>query len=159
MTNNIMKEGIKKSPESKNRMDKKGWIRIVEAFVAILIILGAVLTIVDREYFIKDDESSEVYNLELSILREISVSNSLRDEVLNANPVPVGYDSFPSNVKIKIEERVPYNFICTGKICATTDACLLDFSSEKDIYAQSIIISASLESYSPRQLKLFCWEK
>jgi len=81
--------------------NKRGWIKIVEAFVAVLLIAGVVLIIIDKEYLKKEDISSEVYDTELKILKEIQLNNTLRENILTASPLPVNWDVFPQNVKNK----------------------------------------------------------
>jgi len=38
-------------------------------------------------------------------------------------------------------------------------ACEAEGLPDKSIYARSIAITATNNEYSPKQLKLFCWEK
>jgi hypothetical protein len=48
---------------------------------------------------------------------------------------------------------------CVAQICLPENPCLLERESEKSIYAQSVLITSTLDIFNPRQLKLFCWEK
>ena len=139
--------------------NKKAWIRIVEAFVAILLIMGVLLIVMDKGYFKREDISAEVYKIELSILREIQLDNELREEILNTNPLPVEWDDsdFPLEIKNKIISRLPTYLDCEAKICAINETCVLDEIFDKEVYAQSVSIIAGLIEYNPRQLKLFCW--
>ena len=139
--------------------NKKGWIKIVEAFIAILLVAGVLLIVVSQGYIGKKDISSQVYDAEILILREIQLDDVLRNEILDAEPIPVKWNDFPQNIKNKIISRIPSYLDCKAKICEMEDACELDEHLEKDIYAQSIAIVAALETYDPRQLKLFCWVK
>ncbi len=133
-------------------MKKKGWIRIVEAIVGILLITGVLLVIIDKQYIEREDVSSKVYNIEFSILREIQLNDTLRKDILNA-------DSIPESVKNKIIEKTTNYLECEGKVCKINEICGLDKNIDKNIYARSIIIAANLETYNPKQLKLFCWER
>jgi len=140
--------------------NKRGWIRIVEAFVAVLLIAGTLLIVINKEYIGKNDISKEVYEIETSILKEIELDDNLRGQILSVNPLPVEWDYIPIDVKNKIIERTPDYLVCMAKICRMNEICVLNsLDPEKEIYAQSIAISASLEIYDPRQLKLFCWER
>jgi len=138
--------------------NKKGWIRIVEAFISLLLITGVLLMVIDKGYILKKDISSQIYKVELSILREIQLNDSLRNDILNTN-VPIGWNNanFPQEVKNKIIEKKPDYLECSAKICSMNSICEMDEFIEKDIYAQPVGISANLETYDPRQLKLFCW--
>ena len=140
--------------------NKRGWIRVVEAFVAVLLITGVLLIIINKGYIGKKDISNKVYDAELSILREIELDDNLRSEILSANPLPInwGDTNFPVNVKNKIEVRSPEYLECKAKICELDKICIME-NIDKDVYAQAVAISATNEIYKPRQLKLFCWEK
>ena len=140
--------------------NKRGWIKIVEAFISILLVTGVVLIFINQGYIGKKDISSKVYSVELSILREIELNNSLRADILNADlPVEWDHASFPLEVKNKISARTPNYLTCEAKLCKMDDVCILEKDFDKDIYSQSASIVSNLEIYSPRQLKLFCWVK
>ena len=143
--------------------EKKGWIRVVESFVAILLITGVVLVILNQGYGSKKNISVKVYDVELSILREIQYNDTLRGDILNVTLLPVEWDDFESkgltDVKELIIDRIFDYLNCEAKVCSIDDDCISDISFDKDLYVQSIIISATYETYSPRQLKLFCWVK
>tara|TARA_Y100000034_G_scaffold122656_1_gene168398 strand:+ start:6285 stop:6710 length:426 start_codon:yes stop_codon:yes gene_type:complete len=141
-------------------MEKKGWVKIVEAFIALLLIASVLIIVIDKGYITKKDISSKVYETELSILREIELDDNLREDILNINlPMNWENESFPQEVKNRVNERTPSYLECKTKICELDKICALDKYPNKDIYAQSVVISANLEIYSPRQLKLFCWRK
>ncbi len=139
---------------------KRGWIEIVEAFVAILLIAGVVLIILNQSYLSKSDISEKVYNVEVFILREIQTSDHFRQEISDAEePLPIEWedDRFPQDVKEKIIERTPDYLNCTAKICNLNETCSLRRTEEiekqikdKDIYAQSVSITAILPApYEP----------
>jgi len=143
--------------------NKKGWIRIVEAVVAVLLIVGVVLFVMNKGYLEKEDISTKVYKAQLSILREIEAEDNLRDDILavEVSDLPVGWGAFEENglidVKNRILNRLPNYLSCEAKLCDMYDLCGFDNNDQKDIYAQSVGITATNEIYSPRQLKLFCW--
>jgi len=139
-------------------VNKKAWIRIVEAFVAILLISVFLLIILNQDYVEKKDFSSEIYENQVGILTEIQLDSSLREEILALTlPVEWGGVNFPENIKIKISEKQLDFLTCEAKICEISDECNLEQEVEKNIYAKSVMIVANSETYSPRVLKLFCW--
>jgi len=142
-------------------MKKKGWIRIVEAFIAILLIAGVLLIVINKGYIGTKDISLKVYDAEISMLREIELNTELRKEILILSPLPVNWKSekFPSSVKNLIINKKPNYLECEAKICDLIGICFLDTYIEEDVYSQAVAITASLEYYKPRQLKLFCWVK
>ena len=143
------------------KKNRHGWIRIAEAFVAILLITSVLLIVINNGCVGKKDISLKVYKVEFSILREIQTDNELRDGVLEAGEPPIKWDddNFPLNVKNKILNRAPNYLSCEAKICKIEDDCVLDKEIKEEVYAQPGIITANLEIYDPRQLKLFCWIK
>ena len=143
---------------------KRGWIKVVEAVVAILIILGVILVILNKGSIQKEDISEKVYKAEHLILREIELNESLREEVLNATQLPVDWLAFNSTrltgVQNKIIEKTPNYLECEGRVCWLNQTCVIeDRYKDRDVYTKAISITTTLNVYSPRQLKLFCWVK
>ncbi|GBE20177.1 MAG TPA: hypothetical protein ENG87_04400 [Candidatus Pacearchaeota archaeon] len=141
--------------------NKKAWIRIVEVFVAVSLIIGILLITLDREYVEKRDDSAGIYEQEISILKTIQLNNSLRNEILGANSLPLKWADFNSNglanVKNKTISETPNYLICEAEVCEISNICIFDKTIEKDVYAQSIMISSNMSEYNPKKLKLFCW--
>ncbi|MDZ4226741.1 MAG: hypothetical protein U1B79_01370, partial [Candidatus Pacearchaeota archaeon] len=104
--------------KNKNR---RGWIRIVEAFVAILLIAGIVLIVVAQDQNKREDVSSRTYISLVSVLREVQLNNTLRADIIGTEGT-IEWDSgsFPARVKDKIIEKTPSYLECTGKICSTS---------------------------------------
>ncbi len=143
-------------------MNRKGWVRIVEAFFSILLIASVFLILMSKGSFGGEDISSRIYDLQLSVLREIELNDDLREQILNNGldellPIEDSHSEFPEDIALMINERMPDSFICKSKICEIAVICELDKYIDKDIYAQSVAIVATLDIYSPRQLKIFCW--
>ena len=137
---------------------RAGWIRVVEAFVAILLITGVLLVLFGGGNIKKDDPSSKIYEVETAILREIQLDNNLRNLILAVSiPVESSNPAFPSLVFDKITSRTPAYLGCISKICSLDDDCLLNELMAKDVYARSVAITSELPEY--RQIKLFCWIK
>ena len=140
------------------KINKKGWIRIAEAFTAVLIVIGAAIIVVGGGMIQREGVSEKVYDIEIPILREIQLNNTLRSEILGTNGT-IEWDGFPSGTKDKIIAKTPGWLECVAKICPPESLCLLEEESEKSIYVQSILITSTLDIFNPRQLKLFCWER
>lgn len=146
--------------------DKGGWIEIVEAFFAVLLVAGVILVLFNKGYFGKSDIGDKVYNVQISILREIETDDELRAEVAEVSgslPISWGETRFPANVKNKIIARTPNYLDCIAKICETGTTCTLEVTEKpenKDIYSEFVTISATLEGGPVfRKLNLFCWQK
>lgn len=142
-------------------MNKRGWIRIVEAFFSLLLIAGVLLIVINKGYLGGEDASSKIYDLQLSVLREIELDDNLRTKVLEINesliPIEDDHSKFPVEIISRIDERIPESFVCRSKICNIDVICELSKYVEQDVYAQKVAITATIDTYSPRQLKMFCW--
>jgi hypothetical protein len=141
--------------------NRRGWIQIVEAFVAVLLVAGVLVIIASSGSTGKRDLSERIYETQISILREVQTDDSLRQEVAGASgPLPISWENFPANVKNKIIERTPDYLACVGRICSIEATCILDETQEKDVYSQSVSITATIGSGAVyRTLNLFCWVK
>ncbi len=141
--------------------NRKAWIRIVEAFMGILLIATVLMILVDDSSDLGNDQLEKIFEEEVAVLKGIQMNDSLRAEIMESEmPVNSSKDNFPLNVKNKIEEDKPSYLECVSKICPLKSECFLESDLEdKDIYVKSVPILASLNKYEPRQLKLFCWEK
>ncbi len=143
-----------------NKKNNKGWIRIAEAFIAVLLVIGAAIIVVGGGIQI-GGISEKVYDIEISILREIQLNNTLRSEILETSGT-IEWDDFSlqaPKTKNKIQNKMVNWLECVTQICLPESVCLLEGESEKSIYAQSILITSTLDTFNPRQLKLFCWER
>lgn len=132
--------------------NKEGFIRLVEAAVMILIIMGLLLTYLSNSQDSEEGISQKVYEAQQSVLREIQLNDSLRNDVLSTT-----IDS-KLNISGRYEQRLA-NFYCESKVCSLQSNCPAIQSIEKDVYSQEVMISSDLEEYNPRKLKIFCWEK
>ena len=143
----------------KNKLinNKRGWVKIIEAFISILFLMGVILVVMNSGKISNDSDLKDIYNKELIILREIQLNETLRTEILNAD-ASVNWDDFPTDTKAKIIEKIPTNFECQAKICPLEDSCIMEGQvTNFEVYAKSIVISANSDTYNPKQLKLFCW--
>ena len=128
-----------------NRIDRKAWIRILEVFLAILLIIGSMLLIISRKAP-ETDISDEIYQRQRQILDVISKNDSLRDDIIIGN-----------NVKVDdtISKLVPNNWNFTTNICDINLNCpnLIDADElyEKNVYATEVLITSNLTYYSPKK--------
>ena len=152
------------------KKNRRGWIRIVEAFAAIMLLAGVLLIIISNSRANIYDLSNQIYDVEAGILMKIYTDDSQREIILNIrdSDLDLKWDEFTitngmNAVRNKIESETPGFLECNAKLCSITDACALDSadspSDEKSIYVSSAIVTANINVYAPRKLNLFCWEK
>lgn len=140
--------------------NKKGWVNVIEAFLAIVFLVGAGLFIISINQSI--DTSGRIFEMEKGAIRSVQLNDSLREEILNIqeSSLPIDSDNgdFPEEVKKKLDRNTK-GLICKYKVCLKDDVCSLGENIEKDIYSDSALITISPNNaYSPIQLKIFCWE-
>lgn len=143
-------------------MKKKGWIKLAEAFISILII-GSLLTIMinERNNF-QEDFSHRIETHQTSLLNLVEINESIRAEILELSEIPKesSESEFPSILNSTLSQINTNLINCEYKICIPEAECLLNnMPNKKEIYIKSRIISANQEIYNPRILNLFCWEK
>ena len=127
--------------------NKKGWIKIVEAFMAVIILASVMLTIYAKQP--TRTMNQEIIKIEDSILNEISQNEVLRQNVLDENDI---------SITLFIQSKIPVNLNFTARICQIDDICGLDVY-RKEVYARERIISSTLKEFAPKKLRLFVWEK
>jgi hypothetical protein len=134
------------------KRDKKAWLRIVEAFLAILILTVGFLTIISRQS--GGDRSEEVYEMQKNILDAISNNDGLRGEIVN----PGGVKENNQNVNAYISGLIPKVWNFSTNICDLNSICSQpgDYV-ESEVYASERIITSTLTNYNPQKLRFFVW--
>jgi len=132
--------------------NKKGWLRIVEAFMAIIIILGTVLVINQRAQAPANNDD-EIRRLERNILDFVQQDDNLRSEVLSGNLL--GVDNLVNVI-------VPSGFSYTLRNCTIDppDICNPQVYIPGGVVADDTIIVANLTYFNPseaKKLKIFMW--
>ncbi len=137
----------------RDKLDRKAWIRILEAFLAILLILGSLLVIMSRKAP-ETNISDEIYTKQRQILDMISKNNSLRNDII-----------IEDNTKVNeaIFRLVPNSWNFTTNICDINLNCPnpvgADEIIDKDVYATEVLVTSNLTYYSPKKLRFFVWMK
>ena len=139
---------------------KRGWIRIVEAFTALILIMVVFLIFINKGV-VKGDSSKDVYEIHIRIEREIQTNENLRNLIINIpfQQLPLRLENFPDEVKQKIIQETPSELVCEARICELDKICVLENYPKKEVYVENVAITANQTNYSPKQLKLFCWRK
>ena len=132
----------------KRKFDRRAWLRILEAFLAILIILSAVLIIMSRQKP-KADIGEQVYEKQQQILRIISKNEKLRNDILVQDNTEV------NNIILNL---VPGSWNYSTNICNINLICPNPINVyETEVYATETMITSNLTKYSPKKLRFFVW--
>ena len=139
---------------------KRGWVKIFEATIAILIVMSVLLitTVKQIDNGTKNYED-EIYQIQNNALNKISINQCLRGKIIDANRTK----STESQQAIEnmIFSEIPDNFNFEIKICEINKVCPIDnYASHngQNIYAQDKAISGNESEYAPLKIKLFMWE-
>ena len=144
--------------------NKNAWLRIVESFTTILLIATVLLLILNKTSLSESEKAEQISDREYAILREVQLNNTLRERVVLAevNDKIIWENFNASNgldlLKDMIDARVPGQLECAAQLCEIGNECAFDNSIKGSIFTRSAIITATNDVYSPKRLKLFCWE-
>jgi hypothetical protein len=141
---------------------KKGWIRIFEATVAILLVSSVLVVVYTRQPDRSLDASEYVYTLQKEILDELSLNETLRSAILSSDE-----DTVSAVVTLFVASKIPSTFDGRIRICPLSSPpspCKLnetDFlaSKDSDVFVTDTVIASNLTTYSPKKVRLFVWER
>jgi len=137
----------------RRNMNKRGWIRIVEVFFAILLILAAVLVLNQRQVS-HVDISEVVYEKQRNILNVIANDPDMREEVIGGGAL--------TNVKDFIGKNIPNNWDFTANVCGVEEICNDGTPVDREVYVSETIITAQYDNYpgeETKKLRFFIWGK
>jgi hypothetical protein len=131
-------------------MNKRGFLRIVEASVAIVIVAGVLFLFFTQGNVVEQPDFSERAR---DILEEISKNPVLRESILahSGDGVPVDVNNF-------IAPRIPENYLeFEAKICEVDSACGITYH-ETNVWSAERVISSTIDIPGPKKIRLFIWE-
>lgn len=132
--------------------DKSAILHILEAFIAVLIVLSVVLILISRQK-VEVIKSEEIISLQKQILDYVKVDEELRSQILIKNS---------SGVNVLIEKTVPVWINYSINICDANLVCpnLAGILSQQ-VYANELLITANRTYYpgNATRIVLFFWEK
>jgi hypothetical protein len=130
--------------------NKKAWLRIVEAFIAIIIIITTILIIVYNQPKIFNN-NEEIFSRQKIIFEKIDNNETLREMIVKNKT---------EDLMNEISYLVPESLGFAIKICSIEEICSsTQIPDNKEIFAQEIIITSSVQSYNPKKLRIFIWNK
>jgi hypothetical protein len=126
-------------------------MRVAEATIAILLILGALLILSQKDGFRAQSDLAEILP---SVLNEVAQSSELRRKVIRNEPMVL------EELKNFIDERIVGSALeFEVRVCDLEVDCLFEGESVGDIYSAERVISASIEepNFEPKKVKIFLW--
>ncbi|MAG50887.1 hypothetical protein CL621_04610 [archaeon] len=144
-------------------MNKKGYIRTLEAVIAIIIILVFVLTVLQPKYK-KESEPAEIKLLQDTIINELEEDENYRNIILNCDDITtcdittIKEDLIEPMIG-KVGDYEYYLYIQDAGIEIPLEIPS-SLPGEIKIYAKGIMISTTLEgNYDPKIVVLYLWEE
>jgi hypothetical protein len=161
-------------------MNKRGWIRMLEATIAIMLVSG-VLVMVYSKQINQPDSNDFVYSMQKKILMDVSSRSDLRGAVLKVLSES-DYNLASSSQRMASEAnyaivndyagtQVPSAYGYVLRICDLGDACELqsataidNFRQDADVFVEETIVSAVIadgnggSTYNPKKVRFFVWE-
>jgi len=139
---------------------KGGWLRIVEASIAVLIILS-VLFIIAKQNVVLTNESEGSDNF--GVLDKMALNNSMRALILSydagANESEVRNAAVLIELKKYAQNTLPIGFGSRVKICQAVGECIAG-ESLVDVLTEERIISANdTKIVPPRKVMISYWQE
>jgi|SRR3989344_5960971 len=137
-------------------VNQKGMLRVIEATIAVLIVIGALLAMISQQEVRTEEDKSELLK---DVLNEMAKNLTLRDKIVSDSIASYGAEEELINLlrsKIK-NPKLDFNV----SICdAYSDACGGTESyppNAGDVYTEERIITASLTKFTPKVVKIYMW--
>lgn len=147
-------------------VDKKGFIRTLEAVIAIILILGFIFWITPKVVEFEEKVPENVANAKDFILNQILSEKEYSQCVLEAD-LGESYgkiceEALTCDYEDKILdlfENIPYGYSYHCEICSKSASCtkLPSEAEDKSIYTGSIFVYKSSSEY--RVFRIYIWEK
>ena len=141
-------------------VNRKGFIKIVEASIAILIVFTVIIILISRNNVSRNEDLSKLIQ---PILEEIALKNQYREKILSYNiDNPTTTDAeIITELENFVGTRVRSGINSKVRICKGDDDCLFEGEITNEIYAGERIISTDLQgdpNISRRKVKIFLWK-
>ncbi len=131
---------------------KGGFLRVVEAVIAILLIGGVMAFIYVTQIQGQDAEEEANRNLRI-LLNEIESNQELRNYVLEENK---------RLIDEKIRGILPAHYGFKSRICELEEICgvVID-ETDGAVYSNKVSVSVTLDSsdFDPKKIRIFIWER
>ena len=127
----------------------RGFLRIVEAVIAISLILGVMFVFYNRNQ--TQLEENTLADRADQILDEVARNVALREAVLTDSVEPL--NTF-------ISSKIPEQYLdFEARICNIGDACGKSEYTDSEVFSAERTISSTITIYNPKKVRLFIWER
>ena len=155
-------------------MDKRGFIKTLEAVLAVLIVFIFIYSVGQKENT-EDSNTKVMRNIQEGLLKGVSQNENFRNCIVTANTASLpligtgsgGDPCLDENLKGYITETLPARFTKSGNerykiLVCEVDSCTLPSLSGKYLYTSAVVVSSTFEqgaadSYNPRIFRIWMW--
>ena len=138
-------------------MEKRGFIRTLEAVIAIILIITVILFLKIRSIPPKEQIPENIEQAQEYILSEVSYNSTFRDCLLKGSTGTCRSEiGCRKQITDFIEKYKPINYDYACEVCETTLSCLNNnIPHDKSVYADSTFLG----SEKSRVFRIYFWEK
>jgi len=137
-------------------VNKKGYIKTLEAVIAIIMIIVISYTLIPQHVERPPDPPLVLQDAMKFINKEIEL-----DEDLRLNLSKTSQQGSKANQKIVsiVEKYKPINYDFTCAICKFTHTCYIgSLPFEKNVYVTDVFIASNKKKQDPRIVRIWFWE-
>ena len=131
-------------------VNRKGFIKIAEVFIAITVILTILVIVYKSE--VSEQNTVDLNEVARDVLKEISSIESLRSEVLGAQSNTASMVNTLSFINSSLPDYILFEL----RSCDLSSACGQS-AYVGNVYSAERIISADTSTFDPIKLRLFLW--
>jgi hypothetical protein len=137
-------------------VNKRGVLRIVEATIAVLIILVSIVFLASKREI---PENRDVGLVVPSLMDEIAKNLTFREDLAKGNNEEI----LEKEIELSLKKRLDSPIVNVSvKICNLTEVCFLEPypDTDEDIFSSERVISGSVknETIKPKKVKIFMWK-
>ena len=131
-------------------------LRIIEATVAVLIVISTLLVLMSRQEVQTGENKSELLR---GMLDEVARNSELREKIVSDTDATTDAEGAVENALKGIIKNPKFDL--RAVICdAYTEPCAAEegfLENKEEIYTEERIITASLTKFTPKVVKIYMW--
>lgn len=143
-------------------VNKKGYIKTLEAVVAIIIIVIISYTLIAQPTETPPDVPSIVKGAQNVIDQTIQLNETIRTYLTMEELETKEYEKsiVQEHIKSIIDKQAPPGYDYTCLICSKPGECLAEYTPlDKSVYMTDILIASSKEQQNVRIVRIWFWRK
>lgn len=143
-------------------VSKKGYIKTLEAVIAIIIIVVISYTLIAQPTETPPDVPSIVKGAQKIIDQTIQFNETIRSLITKKElppPQSPGREELLKGVQAIIDKQSPLGYDYTCAICSEPGKCLEYTPLDKNVYMTDVLIASSEEQQNVRIVRIWFWRK